>query len=288
MYQARDWIGDALDSVRAQSRSAQEVVVVDDGSTDGGAEVAEGHPARPRVIRQGNRGAAAARNAGIRAARGDVVAFLDADDVWLPTKLERQLAAWERSPATGMVFSHAARFTAGEEGRRVAADPPPTHPTSLRRFLLFNRAPTLTVMLSRDVIEATGPFDESPDLRGAEDYHYWLRVLRRSTAVYVPEVLALYRVRPGSLVGAEWGPNFGAGVRAVAHFLEQHPEESRRLYGLPPTAFLAARCALLLASSFWTPGAGWPDRRVGLAAAADGVRYLAAARRRGRRHGGAG
>ena len=106
----------AVMSVLHQSHRAAEVVVVDDGSTDGTAELIAARFGSVEILRQDNRGVSAARNAGIRATRGDWVAFLDSDDEWKPDKLERQLAALESEP--GFKICHSDEIWV-RHGRRV-------------------------------------------------------------------------------------------------------------------------------------------------------------------------
>jgi glycosyltransferase involved in cell wall biosynthesis len=100
-YNAEAYLREALDSVFAQTRPPDEVVVVDDGSTDRTSEVAASYGDRVRLLRQPNRGEAAARNAGVLAARGALIAFLDADDTWLPRYLESQLRVYVLSLVRG-------------------------------------------------------------------------------------------------------------------------------------------------------------------------------------------
>ncbi|MGH9106101.1 MAG: glycosyltransferase family 2 protein, partial [Acidimicrobiales bacterium] len=98
-YNAAGFLGLTLDSVGAQSYGNVEVIVVDDGSADGTAEVAEGHPTRPRVVRQANAGHAAARNHGALSARGEWLAFLDHDDLWHRDHIARALGLASRAAA---------------------------------------------------------------------------------------------------------------------------------------------------------------------------------------------
>jgi glycosyltransferase involved in cell wall biosynthesis len=105
VYNAEAYLAQALESAARQTYPRIEVLVIDDGSTDRSAEVARGHPdSRIRVARQPNEGPAAARNHGVRLARGDFLAFLDADDVWDPVKLELQLEALRVHPDAAMAF----------------------------------------------------------------------------------------------------------------------------------------------------------------------------------------
>jgi glycosyltransferase involved in cell wall biosynthesis len=104
-YNAERYLAQALESVVRQTHTEIEIVVVDDGSTDRSADVARSYPdSRVRVVEQPNGGPAAARNHGVRLARGELLAFLDADDLWEPRKLELQLEALQAHPAPAMAF----------------------------------------------------------------------------------------------------------------------------------------------------------------------------------------
>lgn len=113
-YQAERFLAEAIDSVLGQTHQSLELIVVDDGSTDRTAAVAESYGDRLRLIRQANGGYHSARNAGVEAARAPWVAFLDADDVWLPVKLERQLACFAARPTTDLCVTHFQNFWAPE------------------------------------------------------------------------------------------------------------------------------------------------------------------------------
>ncbi len=110
VYNGEAYLGAALDSILTQTWRPLEIIVVDDGSTDGSAAVAEAYGAAVRVIKQANAGCAVARNAGLAAATGEFVAFLDADDVWLPEKLDRQMARFEARPDLDYTVTHVQNF----------------------------------------------------------------------------------------------------------------------------------------------------------------------------------
>jgi glycosyltransferase involved in cell wall biosynthesis len=110
VYNGEAYIGEALDSILAQTWRPLEIIVVDDGSTDGSAAVAEAYGAIVRVIKQANAGCAAARNAGVAAATGEFVAFLDADDLWHPEKLDRQMARFAERPDLDYSVTHVQNF----------------------------------------------------------------------------------------------------------------------------------------------------------------------------------
>jgi len=106
VYNGEAYVADAIRSVLAQAGVELELIVVDDGSTDATPGITRGFSdPRLTVLRQENRGVAAARNAGIARARGEFIAFLDADDVWLPTKLQRQMQLFSERPEVGLAYT---------------------------------------------------------------------------------------------------------------------------------------------------------------------------------------
>jgi teichuronic acid biosynthesis glycosyltransferase TuaG len=196
VWNAADTLGAAVASVRAQTRGDWEMLIVDDGSTDGGRALAEALAAaddRIRVLgRAERRGAAAARNEGIRAARGRVIAFLDADDLWRPEKLARQLGYME---ATGAPFTFASVRRIDEAGRPLGVLAVPAR-VDHARLLLGNVIPCQTAAYDRLHFGAV----EMPDLPRRQDYGLWLTLLARGGEAHgLNEVLADWRMRKGSL-----------------------------------------------------------------------------------------
>jgi teichuronic acid biosynthesis glycosyltransferase TuaG len=199
-YNAGRYVTESVRSVQAQSYAGWELIIVDDGSTDDTAEVAVGLAAsdsRVRYVRRENGGQAAARNTGLREARGDVVAFLDSDDLWLPGKLERQLEVLDETGADlvycdGYIFfedgsPERAGFFAVVPG---AAD----GPTMLKLLYAYNRIATLSVLVRRQALDRVGPFDESRRIQNCEDYELWLRMARAGCSFYgMPDRLMRYR-----------------------------------------------------------------------------------------------
>ena len=188
-YHAAAFVGEAVASLLRQTVPPHEVIVVDDGSTDDTAAVAEA--AGARVIRQANGGPAAARNTGIRAATTEWIALLDADDLARPTRLATQQRHLD-DPAIAVVFA----------GHYMEGKVQPTPPARIDFDVLWRRnwIPTSTVMLRRAAWEAVGGFDESRDLIGVEDYNFWLRLAHAGWGfVRVNEVLVDYRPTPASL-----------------------------------------------------------------------------------------
>lgn len=198
-YNRAGVLGEAVTSALHQTAAPLEVVVVDDGSTDDTPSVCRRYPVVYRRI-DNSGGPARPRNVGIRVARGSVIAFLDADDVWLPHKLEAQVAKLQH-PDVGLVY---ADMEIWEEGRRheetFFAQATPREGDVLVPLLAGNFVPTSTVLVRRRLVEEVGGFDEHPELHGVEDYHLWLRLAARSVRfAFVPHPLARYREVHGSL-----------------------------------------------------------------------------------------
>jgi glycosyltransferase involved in cell wall biosynthesis len=196
-YNAERELRQAVESALAQTAGDLEVIVVDDGSTDGTRAVAEGFDdPRVRAVSQENAGAAAARNAGIAVASGEYVAFLDADDAWLPTKLERQLAVLESRPEVQAVQSGA--YWVNNDFRllsvrrcRASSDPL----LDALRFRNMPAAPT-TLVIERSRLDEIGWFD--PSLEILEDWEMMIRAARYCNLASLEDPLALYRVHPGN------------------------------------------------------------------------------------------
>src|SRR5262245_26814911 len=192
-------IAAALQSVFAQTYRHYEVIVVDDGSTDDTVLRVAEWSARIQYIRQANAGPGSARNEGIRRARGRLVAFLDADDVWLPRKLQRQIAYFDRFPEAGLLHAETIVSRTPQQTLRELVDVTPpddlTRPPAHVFGDLFHAAidiNTLTVMVRRDVLAEVGGFDERRELH-VEDWDLWLRIAARYAVGYMPAPLAIHR-----------------------------------------------------------------------------------------------
>jgi glycosyltransferase involved in cell wall biosynthesis len=181
------YLGAAIDSILAQDHRPLEVVVVDDGSTDGSAALAESYGSPVHVVRQANRGPAAARNLGIEAANGDYLSFLDADDLYRPGKLSTQLRVLASSPETDMCICTAQNFW--EPGLEAERD----RYTAAGRVLVTHHFATL--LAHRSVFERVGPLAES-----TADYADWF--MRATdlglTAIVIPDVLIDRRMHAAS------------------------------------------------------------------------------------------
>ena len=169
----RGWIvGEAVESVLAQDYAAFELIVVDDGSTDDTAAVLAAYD-DVVVVEQPNRGVSAARNRGVEHSRGDLIAFLDSDDLWLPEKLSTQVAFFLEHPAANVCQTQEIWI---RNGRRVNAGRRHEKPAGMffERSLELCLVSPSAVMLKKEFFEVMGGFDES--LPACEDYDLWLRI----------------------------------------------------------------------------------------------------------------
>jgi glycosyltransferase involved in cell wall biosynthesis len=200
------FLADAIESVLAQSLPPSEVIVVDDGSIDHTPAILAGYQGRVQVVRQGNRGVAAARNTGATLASGELLAFLDADDAWLPGKLERQVARLYDEPELGLVHCGVEEVDADGAPLRQRLDG--LEGWVAQELLLLRRSVILGggsgVVVPRAVFREAGGFAEG--LSTSADWDLYFRIARRWKVGFVPEVLLRYRLH---------GANMHGNVRAM-------------------------------------------------------------------------
>jgi glycosyltransferase involved in cell wall biosynthesis len=197
-HNAQEHIAETMRSILAQTHSAQEIIVVDDGSTDGTLQELAQFRGDVRVISQSNRGAAGAHNTGFGKARGDYVARCDADDLWEPTKLERQAQSLLAHPEIDIAFCGARSFG-------LSDGPFGPHPGEgllhgrafVQRLYRENLVCSSSTLIRRSLHHRLGPFVERLP---CEDYEYWLRAPKAGAIFfYDPTVLVRYRRREGSV-----------------------------------------------------------------------------------------
>lgn len=251
-YNNEAYLLDALRSALAQTHAAHEVIVVDDGSTDGTRALLEPYMGRIRYHHQPNQGLAVARNVGLGLATGEWLTYLDGDDVWMPDNLAVKAAVVERFPETGGVFSEFSIFDAsGETHARGTLETFPffqrtgwtlddilpskdtlevanVGPVTVRRGNVFERLfhgnfilPT-TMVFHRERALATGQF--RTHMRTQQDYEYWLRFSRRHPFAHVDVVLARYRRHAEQLTNFK---NIERILRAVEEIIDPYEAELR-------------------------------------------------------------
>ncbi len=192
------YVAEAVGSVLHQTYSDIECIVVDDGSTDHTDAALAAFSGSVRVIRTAHRGVSHARNTGIDAARGAFVAFLDADDLWLPRKLERQMDGLRSAPGVAMAYSgfHVVDSDLCFVGR---VEPPEPERALANTLLLEGPAVNmdLTAVIEKQLLDQVGRFDE--DLSISQDCDLACRLLQAAPAIAIPAPLALYRLHPGQI-----------------------------------------------------------------------------------------
>ena len=215
VFNGEAYIAGTLDSVLAQTWRPRDVLVVDDGSTDGTARIVAGYAGDGvRCIRQANAGPVSARNHGVAETAGPFVAFLDADDLWLPEKLERQMAWFDDNPEAGILSSFYENFWIDDLKEEEAA---------LGDHLLtrvqtgFNWS---GAVVRRETLERLGPFN--PEVSGRESVEWLARAKRQGVPVEVlPEVLYRRRIHHDNLSRKRHGTNredmLGAVRAAMKH-----------------------------------------------------------------------
>lgn len=202
-YNCESFVRNALDSVRGQTHQVFEVIVVDDGSTDGTAAVVKEYLGTLplKIISQENSGVASARNAGLRASNGEYIAFLDADDVWARNKIEKQIEFLDENPDMACYCAaYGFEFFPLEPSRRYRLISWPL--SKLISYLkvplvIIDYVPFSSVVIPRYIVDAVGFFD--PRLSGTEDWEYLTRVQSHCQIGYVGETSIAYRVNPAGL-----------------------------------------------------------------------------------------
>ena len=225
-YNSAAYLKEAIDSVLAQEYKNFEIIVVDDGSTDRTKQLVEGLQAhnsqRIQYVYQQNQGPAPARNSGIKHADGRYIAFLDADDIWLPDKLSKQMPCFAQRPQTGFVYCD--NIFVDENNRPIE--------NYIRKIKLlegsillelFNDFFIITsgIVLKRECIDAIGLFDEK--LLVGEDYEFFLRLAKNYQAGVVRERLFRRRVHAQSLSRQDYALDACNDINTLIVFLKNNP-----------------------------------------------------------------
>jgi glycosyltransferase involved in cell wall biosynthesis len=211
-FNSRGYIRDTVESVLGQTYPVHEVIVVDDGSTDGTEQVLASYAGRVRYIRQQNAGPPAARNNGVAHATGDWVALLDSDDLWVRTKIERQMEYLEVHPDCGLIYTDMKTFDDTgviEESVKVSRNLTLPSGHIFPQMFAETLFQTSAVMIRKSCLDAVGGFDET--LRMGDDYELFLRIARHFELGYIDMPLVLYRQHPTQGTRT-WGKQLQHGV----------------------------------------------------------------------------
>lgn len=224
-YNQEAYLGQALDSILAQTDRDWEAIIVNDGSTDGTAAIADAYAARDprfRVVHKANGGVASALNEGLSRAKGRWVHWLSSDDMFEPTKLKINRQWIERHPTAKFFFSYFTllRQSTGERDKRELWGPVPDAEHQILTLFYRNPISGITICIDREAWLETGCFDER--FYYAQDYHQWLRLLQRHEGVFIPEWTVISRNHAEQ--GSETFPDacYFDTAKAAISFLNQH------------------------------------------------------------------
>lgn len=221
-FNVAPYIGKAIESVLNQTSRDLELLVVDDGATDGTGAIAERYAdrdARVHVITQAAAGISSARNHGLRVATSPIFAILDSDDAWTPSYLEAQLAILDAHPEVEVVTGNAWFLSSSLHGTPARPWPDPRPAPTLADMLADETAVFIMSVFRRRVYETIGPFDET--LRTNEDYDFWLRAACTGFVFYRNDMpLGYHRRRENSLSADEL--RMLPGILKVLHKLRPH------------------------------------------------------------------
>jgi glycosyltransferase involved in cell wall biosynthesis len=190
VYNSEKYLSEAIESVLAQTYQAFELIIIDDGSSDRSREIATSYP-MVNYIYQQNSGVAAARNKGIKIAKGDFLAFLDADDLWMPEKLALQMEAFARDPSLEIVTGYVEQFISPELAPEIA-----------RKYSFPDRplqgySPG-AITIRRNTFKKTGLFHE--DFQGGEAISWFAYLLEQDVKMFcIPEVVTKRRIHGGNI-----------------------------------------------------------------------------------------
>lgn len=190
-YNAERYIKEAIESALSQTYKDIEIIVINDGSTDRTGDIAfqcfQHESQRVLIVHQKNKGASAARNTGIKYAKGEYIAFLDADDVWLPNKLQKQIALLENDKDLALVYSNCYRNT--DTLFDIAK---PHRGFAFSELILDNFIPTSSVVVRKSILDKVGVFNESFLI--SQDFDLWLRIAHAHKIDFVDLPLVKYEM----------------------------------------------------------------------------------------------
>lgn len=235
-FNRSQFVCEAIDSVLAQSHPVDEIIVIDDGSTDDTQEKLNSYLDTIKYIKQPNGGPGAARNRGLKEATGDIIALLDSDDLWVSNKIEVQLRFFREHPKIDFLFGNMASYT--------DSNAPEIKNASIHNYLCANATnldhiidhlivenviPTSTVMFRRAEFKVVGYFNESLSI--AEDLDFWFRALQKCRFGYIDKVLEKRRIHDGNLVN-DWvvmNTSHIEVLRKLQNTLEYCPKRTAKL-----------------------------------------------------------
>jgi glycosyltransferase involved in cell wall biosynthesis len=235
---------EAIESVLSQSVDPSEIIVVDDGSTDSTEALIEPYRSRIRYVRQQNGGVSSARNRAIREASGELIAFLDADDVWHPRKLEIQLRILQDHPELGLLGTDSFDWPTSAEPEVNADHLGPLVLITWWQLAVKNHLTTSSVIVRRWVLDRAGEFDTK--MQGPEDRDLWIRVAEIARVAHLDQPLTGYRIVPGS-VSQQAETCLAGMLRILGKLDERRAWQGRWLVRRKAYAYVYHACSYLYA-----------------------------------------
>ena len=226
-YNSGIFIGEAIHSVLCQTCTDYEIIVIDDGSTDNTREIMKKYFPQVRYFYIPNQGVSRARNYGIRMARGEFIAFLDADDLWVPEKLEKQLKVFNADQELMLVFTeHRVFDTTGFRKTTFVKKERLMKGDVVKNIFFYSHLTTSTVMVRRHAFQEVGFFEEN--LKAAEDDNLWMRIALKFRIHLLDEMLVNYRVTENSLSRTAINL-FDGGLKNIDLIEKKYPDLRKRL-----------------------------------------------------------
>jgi glycosyltransferase involved in cell wall biosynthesis len=227
-YNMAQYLTQAVDSILQQTWDNLEVIIVDDGSTDNTSTVMQTYLQDKRIcyIRNHNQGQPKAKNCGIKQARGEFIAFCDADDLWEPFKLEVQMPLFN-NPAVGVVYSEVSNIDEHNQRYTRAANETRHSGKVTNQLLIENFVPFGTSVIRRTCIEKNGIFDE--EFRMGIDWDLWLRYSLDWEFAYTPERTYIYRIWSGQM-STNYRGRYDFAIRILNKFVDTNKDKLDRTY----------------------------------------------------------
>lgn len=205
-YNRAQYISETIESVLAQTYSNLEIIVIDDGSIDNTKEVISKYISKIKYVRQPNSERGAARNHGLRLAKGEFIAFLDSDDLWLPDKIEKDLKFFADNPAVGVICTNALQIDA--DSNQVKILEARGHSGKVTEKLLGNNFVLMATHLIRtNLIRSINGFREERELAGSEDWEMWVRLSTITEFAFLPRISAKIRTHLANTMNNADGMN---------------------------------------------------------------------------------
>jgi len=228
-YNRAIFLVEAINSVLEQTYKKYEIIVIDDGSTDSTSEIIKQFGNKIRYFYQENGGPSAARNAGIKNAKGDLVAFIDSDDVWLPDKLSQQVQLFDENHRLGLVSSAYYSCDSNLNINRIIKDDRLTNKKYImKKLFIRNIFPTPTVLVKRECFEKVGLFNESYGF--AEDWEMWVRIVLEYDLAYIKTPLCRCRRHNSSITYQKQEENFNDWMKVIKENFKRGNERDSRIY----------------------------------------------------------